>query len=218
MPSAMPTRPVRGWPCCSSTSTTSSASTIRSATWWATRCCAPWPCVSAPACAPPTSSRASVATNSWCCCPAWPPGRRMRAMPKRWRRSCSRPSAHRSTPKAGRCRSRRRSASRCTPATATRPRNLSSTPTPRCTWPRRAAAPTTSTSTVPWSARPTPNWCWKGSWRWPWSAASSSCISSPRCARRAARWSVPRPCCAGTTRSAACSRPTPSSRWPRSAS
>ena len=59
------------WRCCSSTSTTSSASTIRSATWSATRCCRRVAQrITASAARDRPGRRASAATSSWCCCRA----------------------------------------------------------------------------------------------------------------------------------------------------
>ena len=62
-----PAPPAGGWPCCSSTSTTSRSSTTASATAWATACSSPsanawpWPCARA------TPWPGSAATSSSCC-------------------------------------------------------------------------------------------------------------------------------------------------------
>ena len=56
------------------------------------------------ACVAPTSWRVSAATSSWCCWPACRAARSTRATRRRWRTSCSAPSARRCRPKAGRSR------------------------------------------------------------------------------------------------------------------
>jgi PAS domain S-box-containing protein len=123
--------------CCSSTSTASRTSTIRSATPPATASCARRRCACRKPWARNTPSRAWVATSSPWCWRTW----LRRKTPTRSRARSSWRSRRRFSPTiATKCRFRHRSASASIPTMRRCRPNCSSRPTPRCTRPSRSVA------------------------------------------------------------------------------
>ncbi len=191
------------WRCATWTWTTSSRSTTPRATTWGMPCWWRRPGAWPRSCARGTPWPASGGTSSSCCSRSWPT--RSRARPSS---AASWPGcASRSGSRAGRSGSRAAWASPSSPPTTATPTAWCATPTRPCTRPRPwtpgATASTTWSRTRPNGRAGTPSRRWTG----PWPRASSCSTTSPGWTCAAAGWWGWRPCCAGSTRSAACARP-----------
>lgn len=96
----------------------------------------------------------------------------------------------------------------------TAPGRCWSTPKPRCTWPRSAAAISCAVTAPTWAPPPRAAWHWSTTCAARWRPASSNCTTSPRSAASTAPSPASRPCCAGTARPRNACRRWSSSRWP----